>query len=339
MHNRNIVVYIPYYESGAQTNRYIIHMIKILKGKYVVEGRLAEPLEILRLLKTKAVFLNWEEDCLDMKKKVQLCFYKLFGAKIIWVFHNRMPHGAMNGNNDSRRNMVWLADKASHIVLHSKSSRCYIPHFHKNKHKGIYIPHIKYGSSQPKAQMAALRDKYQIGEHDFVFAMVGFIKPYKHFEDGIRAFAKLNVKNAKLILAGSSENGEYTRYLKKLSSGNPNIILDFRYIPDMILDAVLGISDVVVIPYMNRSSMNSGVMMQAFSDRKTVIVPNICMARDFASQGFLYRYGKSLENTMRTAYLNGKQVNREMGMRAYAHVLQYHSEKMVAEKLFGMLGD
>ena len=336
---RDTIIYIPYYEKGAQTNEYIVHMIQLLRRKFIVKGNMAEPTDVCDMLRTKAVFLNWEEEHLDKKKKFQICLYKMFGAKIIWVLHNKKPHDDQKGDNTSGKNMKWLADKASHIVLHSKSSQRYIPNYNNNRFKSIYVPHLMYERKQSRAQLATLRKKYNINENDFVFLMIGFIKPYKHFEDGIIAFQRLKLKNAKIILAGKSDNNEYAQSLKRLSAMNSEIIMDLRYIPNITLNALLEISDVVVIPYMNESSVNSGVMIQAFSNEKTVIVPNICMAKDFAPYGFLYRYDTSLENAMKKAYENGKDVNKEMGKRAFCYIKNHNNEEEVDVVLQTLLKD
>lgn len=339
MFRRNTIIYIPYYEKGAQTNEYIIHMIRLLRKRFVVKGYMAEPIDIPEMLRTKAVFLNWEEEHLNKKKKFQISLYKIFGAKIIWVLHNKKPHGEQKGENVSGKNMKWLADKASHIVLHSKSSKRYIPNYIRNRYKAIYLPHIMYERRRSEEQISFFKEKYKINDNDFVYAMFGFIKPYKNFEEGIRAFQKLKIKDAKMILAGNSENGEYARFLKQLCTESRNIILEMKYVPDIVLSSILEISDVVVIPYVNESSINSSVMIQAFSNEKTVIIPNICMAKDFVEHGFFYTYRKSLDYVMREAYKNGKDVNREMGRHAYQYVKQHNNDESVEKILKTLLED
>lgn len=337
MSARDTIIYIPYSLKGGKVNDYSVNMVKILERKYTVVGELAEPTDIFNLMKTKAVILNWVEEGLDVRMKMQLCLHKLFGAKIIWVYHNKFPHEATRGDRHVIGNMKWLADHANHIMLHSKSSEKYIPNYHINKGKKAYIPHILYEKRLPQVQMAAIRKEFGINENDFVFSMFGFLRPYKHYEEGIKAFKQLKMENAKLILAGSSSSVEYARYLKSLCEDNRNIILDIRYIPDLTLDAIIGVSDVIVLPYVNESSMNSGVMIQAFSNEKTVITPNICMARDYAPHGFIYRYKHSLCKAMRKAYKNGKEVNAQMGRKAYEYVRMYNNEDAVARKLYYIL--
>lgn len=334
---KNIVIYIPYSLKGGKTNDYAVKMIKILEKKYIVMGELTEPADILGMIKTKAVILNWAEEKLDTQMKFRLCLYQIFGAKIIWVFHNKIPHEVASQDSDITKNMNWLADKADYIILHSKTSEKYIPDYKANRVKKVYIPHLIYERKPSQIHMEDVREKYGLREEDFIFVMFGFLRPYKHYEDGIKAFRQAGLKNAKLILAGSSTSAEYTQYLKKLVNECNNIILDIRYIPEMTLDAVIGISDVVVLPYVNESSMNSGVMIHAFSNAKPVISPWICMAKDYAPHGFVYGYKKDLWKAMRKAYKNGKDVNAQMGKRAYEYVSRHNNEKVVEEKLFCLL--
>lgn len=201
----------------------------------------------------------------------------------------------------------------------------------------MYIPHIMYSKGKGELDREKIRKKYGIGEKTFVFTMFGMIKPYKHYEDGICAFKEIGVKDAKLILAGDGMDAMYTKYLKTLCHRNDDIILDLRYLAKTELYALMEISDVIVIPYKNRTSMNSGVMIQAFSNSKTVIVPDICMGRDFADEDFCYRYKNALSKAMLRAYKNGREVNRKMGERAYDYVARYHNEKAVERQLELML--
>lgn len=334
---RNLIIYMPYEQKGSHANEYIMSMMNILKREYKVAGEFAEPSDVLSMVKTKAVFLNWVEEKLDGRMKAQLCLYRLFGAKIIWVFHNKFPHDADLGDRRVAVNMKWLADHADHIMLHSEHSRKYIPNPKRNMRKAFLVPHIVYERRDAQARMEEFRVKYGITETDFVFLMFGMIRSYKHYEDGIRAFRKLGICGTKLILAGNCVDVEYAKRLKDLCSEDSNIILELRYIPETTLDAIIGLSDVVMIPYVNGSSMNSGVMMQAFSNARTVIASDICMARDFASLGFFYGYRKSLEGVMRRAYKNGKDGNRKKGERAYAYVMEHNNEQAVSEKLYGLL--
>ncbi len=334
---RNTIIYIPYNVKGEKVLEYTVNMIKILEKRYDVVGELAEMWDIFSMINTKAVFLNWMEERLDREIKLKLIMYKAMGAKIIWVFHNRFPHEASKGSRYVINNMRWLADKADCIILHSRSSVRYIPDYMRNRHKSVYVPHIIYHEGVSRSHQDQLRDKYGINKKDFVFAMFGGIRRYKGYEKGIMAFDRLDIDDAKLVLAGWGTDVGYAKYLRDLSAHNESIILDLRYIPGITLNALIGISDVIVLPYTNKSSMNSGVMIQAFSNGKTVITPDICMARDFTGQGFFYGYKTDLEKAMLRAYKNGKEINKEMGKKACEYVHKYHNEAIVENALFSIL--
>lgn len=334
MKTRNQIIYIPYPAQKDGINEYTVNMVKILQKKHKVVGELKEKLDVKDLLSTKAIFLNWIEDSLNYKIKSQLFLYHMFGAKIVWVFHNKLPHD-MKKNNKIIQKMKWLSNKCDFIILHSKSSVKYIPNRKRNQKKAIYVPHILYDSNRANtsSNLSSIRRKYGIQETDFIFTIYGFIKPYKNIENGIDTFVKLGLPNAKLIIAGNPVNVKYARQIKELCINNKNIILDLHYLSKTQLDGLIGISDVIVLPYNNKSSMNSGVMIQAFSNGKTVISPNICMAQDFSKKGMLYIYSHHLDRVMEKAYKNGKEINWMMGKRAQIYIEQNHNEKVVSECL------
>ncbi len=101
-----------------------------------------------------------------------------------------------------------------------------------------------------------------------------------------------------------------------MCEGDKNIILDFRYLSDMELNELLVITDVVVIPYVNESSMNSGVMIQAFSCGKTVIVSDFAMARDYSLQSFFMDILSHWKSNEKKHIGMEKEKNKRMGEEA-----------------------
>ncbi len=336
---RNIIAYIPYSEKAiktANTNEYTANMVKILKERYKVTGKLASPIAAWQMLRTRAVFLNWiEEIGLSKRMKFQIMLYKLLGADIIWVFHNRYPHDAVE-NRVSTGNMNWLATHSTIIMAHSKSSVKYIPDAAKNRKKAVYVPHIKYAYCDNVSE-ALFRKRYKVSKEDFVFTMFGVIRPYKKLEIGIEAFKRLQLKDAKLIITGGPVDLEYTKQIIALCKGNDNIILDLHYLPERTLSGLIEFSDVILVPYQNRSSINSGVVIRSFSQGTTVIAPDICMVKDLAKNNFLYMYKDSPDQVMAEAYKNGKALNKHMGAEAREYMNRHNSEEIVKRKIYGML--
>lgn len=347
---KNKIVYLPYPIKREQRNEYVSNMIDILKEDYEVVGEIISSTGIFGMIRTKAVFLNWTESQLDKQMKQQLLLYKLFGAKIIWIFHNKQPH-EIDDAEKINANMKWLANHCDVIILHSKGSKKYIPNRKRNAKKAVYVPHIMYDdndmldTNDRDNQLEDVYQNYHICKNDFVFTMFGLIRPYKNIEGGIEAFYQLmkdlnkdfNTKNMKLLIVGKPQSNSYAKMLHNMCKENSNIILDFRFVSNKELDEILSISDVVVLPYKDTSSMNSGVMIKAFSNAKTVIAPDICMARDYHKEGFMYMYRDSLKRVMHKAFRNGKDKNKEMGRMAQSFMLENNNKEIVKECLRNIL--
>ncbi len=329
---RNKIIYIPYPEKKSNINEYTLNMIKILQEQYSVTGKIAKPVHIGDILHTKAIFLNWIEDKLNAEMKIQLMIYRILGVKIIWVFHNKYPHDIIQ-SKEIAQNMLWLARNSTTIVVHSKTSCQYIPDADKNKKKAVYVPHILYESHNDNMDTSDIRKKYGISENDFLYTIFGSIKPYKNIENGIKTFQRMRLQNSKLLITGSPYNSGYAKKIKTLCSEDSDIILDLRFISDENLDGIIDISDVILLPYKEGSSMNSGVMIKAFSKGKTVIAPDICMARDLAENKFFYIYKKSFQDAMMQAYQNGKKINKYMGDMAKNYIYKNNNREIVKKRL------
>lgn len=331
---RNKVVYIPLWERGSKTNEYSINMAQILRKKYSTVGKLARPVDIVQMLHTKAVFLNWVEAQINMRMKVQLLLYKILGAKIIWIFHNKQPHDAENVKL-MQKNMLWLANNSSTIILHSKCSKRYVPNLERNGKKAVFVPHILYKERNNQKYAENIRNNYGIKREDFVFTIFGSVSPYKNIEGAIEAFKHLKQEHTKLLIAGRVCNRNYANEIQRLCKGNENIILDLHFVSNERLGAIISVSDVVVMPHKKNSSMNSGVMIQAFSQGKTVIAPDISMAKDMGGEGFFYMYRShdDLGQFMKRAYKNGRDVNKDMGMEAKKYVMHNNNEQLVCKAI------
>ncbi len=332
---RNRIVYLPKLSKGI-TNEYVYNMVNILQDEYFVAGDLIAFASLIQLFRTKAVFLNWVDSCLDVKMKFQLLLHQVCGAKIVWVFHNKYPHGK-TVDSQVLDNMKWLAENSNIIMLHSKDSKRYIPGGEQNKKKAVFVPHILYHSDASSLNIETLKQKYGISSDDFVFIMFGRIMPFKKFEEGIKAFKNLQLEHAKLLVAGKSYDRSYAKRIRDLCVGCDNIILDLQFLSDAKLDAIIDISDVVIMPYESGSYMNSGVMIQSFSRGRTVITPDICMARDIAPYKFIYMYRKNLDKAMLKAYKNGKDINKDMGEKARDYVNRNNSREAVKKRLYEMI--
>ena len=332
---KEVVAFYPY---SAKGNAYTDNMIAIWNKKYKVVSYNKYGIADEKAGKCKFIILNWFENELDLRSFFQLFLYRLSGKKIIWVFHNLISH-----ENPQYwcsllqiKSMTFLSNR---IILHSKASRKPLHDYNPRAvRKAIYIPHINYCSNYTKTR-ENLREHFGFEEDEMIFMFFGFLKPYKNIELLIQIFNEWNCKKAKLLIAGQAIDGKYAKSLEKLCNNNPNITIDCHYVSDNMVYTYFNTCDVAVMPYHKASCLNSGAMIAAFSCAKTVIVPDIAMAKDMQSLCYVYGYKtdaehkQALEKTLVKCYKQGREKNLVLGKRAQTYVDKRNSYDRVMEKI------
>lgn len=325
------------YEPYEGTNAYLENMKRCWESKYKVIPHASAEDNLYVLLRTKAIVLNWVESNLNKKKKKQLWFYKLLGIKIIWVFHNRIPHECIDNEQQAKtakKNLRFMAGISDAVILHSRNSRKFLLEYTNDSKKFFYVPHPDY-----IRQCRWGRDVQ--GENEcFTFVFQGAIFPYKNIELLIKVFKDLMLPDCKLHIAGKAYDEMYEKKIRALCQG-ANICLTLEYLSDSAVGEVIRKANVAVLPYDLRSSMNSGTMLNVFSNRRTVIVSNNAMAQDYKGKDFLYIYDyasrqdhyEQLKKAMKAAYENGIAVNRKMGEKAYKYTRKYNGDKAIIHTL------
>lgn len=326
------------FEPFSGENSYIENMKRCWGYLYEIIPQNKADNNIFFLLNTKAIVLNWVESNLTLEYKKHLIWYKLLGIRIIWVFHNRMPHSTVVNPEQiktAKKNMKFMARVSDIIIIHSQNSMQYLMEFTNQKRKIFYVPHIDY-----ERQFRWETDEAINTEHKFRFVFQGKISPYKNIELLIKAFKELNLPQCQLCIAGSPYCPAYGEKISKLC-GEADILLKFKFLTDREVGQEIRNGDILVLPYDLRSSMNSGAMLTSFSNKRTVIVSNNAMAQDYKGQDFLYIYDYSdasdhceqLKKAMKIAYDNGAAFNRENGKRAYEYTRKHNSDPMVVQSL------
>lgn len=331
--NKLYMIFEPFHGQNA----YIENMKKCWEHFYTVISYKQAENNLYLLLNTKIIVLNWIENELTQKNKMELMKYKLMGIKIIWVYHNRMPHSTVTefGKIErSRKNIDFMAKISDMIIIHSRNSYKYlIEHIHQKK--VFFVPHIDYES-----QYKWITDEFVNFKNTFRFVFQGQIAPYKNIELLVQVFVELELKNCQLCIAGKPINEEYGKKISDLCQ-DENVFLRPEFLSDREVGEEIRKGDVLVLPYDLRSSMNSGAMISAFSNKRTVIVSNNAMAQDYKEKKFLYVYDylnerdhcEQLKKAMQHAYDNGVALNREMGQKAYEFTRAHNSEAAVVNSL------
>lgn len=336
---------IAFYPYGRfdDKNCYIKSTKKILSEKYRLSAYVHGIGAVRAVRQNRCLFLNWFEYYLTITDRLILLLARLMGRKIIWTFHDALPHE--DETRKAERNLYFICRVSTNIILLSRASRTELARIAQNRQdilkKTVYIPHINYcddylpGANPPACSV----------DSPFTFLYFGNIRPYKNLELLIRTFRSFDGMNARLIIAGSPMDAKYAKKIKSLCGSHPQICLDFRYVPDSEVFDYMQKADVVVLPHDKRSGMNSGAMIAAFSCRKPVIISDIAMARDYAGKAFVYQYhyrslkdhGDRLSEAMHRAYTAGRDKNLALGEAAYQDVQLNNSRDIVREKLQALL--
>lgn len=334
--------YIIFYPYGG-INSYVENMKRCWGRLYQVIPMSSAENNFFVLRQTRAIILNWYEGCLDAGKKRNLMLYKFFGIKIIWVFHNRIPHASVGDTaaiTAAKENMRFLARISDAVIIHSRHSKTYLKEYTDRPDKIFYVPHVNYRKQYKWAYEKETKEE----ECVFRFVFQGAVAPYKNMELLIRVFKELNMPHCQLHIVGKPCSEEYARKIRKLSEGAA-IRTRFEYLSNSDVGMEIRSGDVVILPYDLRSSMNSGAMLTAFTNRRTVIISENAMAQDYRNKDFLYVYHyaaekehyQKLKSVMWQAYCNGKKINREMGERAYEYTEKHNSDEVVIHGIMDIL--
>ena len=343
MTKNHIIAYYPYSYNTCGYHGLIQEMIS---EKYFVIDYKDLKKNIIRMNDIDAIYFNWIEDKMDERDRALILKAQETGVRIYWVFHNRVSH-ERDMEKECRANIIFLMENVSDIIILSHSSVKYlyeyIPQLDQNKIH--YLPHPEYIGSYGILENNRL--KREIAGSGFVFGCIGSLRPDKNIELINRAFKKFSYKReSKLFIAGGLDREDYLEPLEKLIDDDENIILLPEHIPDYMMRFYVESADVLVLPYDVKTSMNSGVMLLAFTNKRTIIVSDICMTEEF-NDALFYRYSYAdeedhiaqLTKQMERAYTDGKAVVRKKGEALFDEILIHNSKEKVKSELHKILGD
>lgn len=278
---------------------------------------------------TDAVFLNWYESVgrskypfrtlyLINKRKMVLRLIHKKGICIVTTFHNKVPHDISGFygklNQELLRFVLNISDYIITLNNHSLADlEEYIDKTDIEK-KAFLIPHPNYigAYSEPIVDVEYNYHK----KMKILFA--GQIRKYKNIELLLQAADKVKDLDIEFIIAGKCQTLQYKEYISKLIEEKNNVNGILRFIEDKELEGLVRESDLLVLPYNIASSMNSGTVILAFSNGRSVICPEIATIKDYdAELTYSYKYTSEeehiveLEKKIRMAYDDWKNRNEE----------------------------
>lgn len=338
----NIIAFYPY---SYATNIYHGMIQEMISERYSVvdyndlKNGIIQPEEI------DAIYLNWIEDVMDDYDKELIVRSLSVGVMVFWTFHNRVSHN-LEKEKECRENILFLIKNSTKIIVISNESVRYLYEYTQDleESKVHYLPHPEYVGNYGGFEDKEL--KIKMSEAECVFGCIGSIRPDKNIDLLIKAFNLFSfTQNCVLLIIGESVSEEYLGYLMKLKGENEHIVLISTWIPDYMMNFYIQLTDVILLPYNLNTSMNSGIMLLAFTNKRTVITSNISMAEEFDSE-LLYKYSyfnetehiKELVAQMEKVYAEGRKVVRKKGTLLYKDIINHNSKDIVKNRLYQILG-
>lgn len=339
----DIIAFYPYSYSA---NTYHGMIQEMISERYYVVDYVDLKKGIFQPKDIDAIYLNWIEDIMNEDDKNLILDSIAIGVKVYWVFHNRVSHDRIK-EKLCRENIVFLIQNVSAVIVLSMKSINYLYEYCPDlvESKVHFLPHQEYIGNYGVLEDKELKN--YLCTEKFVFGCLGNMRPDKNIELLIRAFKRFsNNQNCNLLIVGGADNQEYLKSLKRLKGNNTNILIIPNRIPDYMMNFYVQLIDVVLLPYDLKSCMNSGVMLLAFSNARTVISSNISMAEEFSDK-LIYKYTyldeddhiKKISRQMEIAYTDGKESVKRKGMLLYEEVNNKNSKELVKSKLYEILGD
>ena len=306
-----------------------------------------------RFLRTDIVILNWFER-LGKKPVKKLAKYivkcmilfllHITGKRIVYVFHNRINHEE-HGSLLSLNFMKKICKSVDRIIILCNASKLYLKEYlteQEIEKKSFLIPHPNYlicymhggrytenGSKFAKLDLHFPEDKINL-------LFVGAVRPYKNIELIIELAKQYPDGPFRFIITGRPRTGEYKEQLEAQAAGLKNISLLLEFIPDDVIATLIQKSDALILPYDMTSSLNSGTVILAFSNARTVICPEIGTLKEYPS-GICFSYSyrdkdehfsclKQVMDSLLDSDVNMlKEQFRQKGEEAYQLVKQNNS--------------
>lgn len=292
MKQKEFLVFHPDIYRHNTNNEYTKKIYSILNSEYEVksfEWFLTHPFS----KNIKAIYLNWFENTIGNDrlfiqkfqyaiKLLVLWFAHIRKIRICYVIHNKTPHSISETSLIYRKASKKFIQKAlnlsDRIIELCVSTEKYLSEEFSVKDLSVKIRLVPHGNyTKYTCDRNELLKKYGLGKEDFVLAYVGKMDKYKNIDLIIKAFYKADIQGF-LLIVGKIEP-EYEKEIKKTITDN-RVITDFSYVSDENMSGIMQIADAIVLPY-DKTSINSGIMINSFSNGTTVIGTNIEMLQDY----------------------------------------------------------
>jgi glycosyltransferase involved in cell wall biosynthesis len=317
-------------------------------------NRLLLPLEIVarRLAGARVLHLHWvftfafpgARGFPPMRGVAQAWFLvvlrvsRMVGMHLVWTAHNVLPHEPVFADDVAARRA--LVEASDLVLIHSRSTLDELAALGAVPRRYAVIPHGPIG---PSLAAGPLRTP-GAGDRQREFLFFGRIREYKGVDDLLAAFLAMpDDVAAHLTIAGECDDPRLRSRLHALARrGGARVLLRLEYVPDDEVAQLLGVADVVVLPF--RRVSTSGSAMLALSHGRPLIVPDLAGLTGLPDQAVLRYDGEVaglVDAVVRLACADdGTLAAMSAAARSYAFQTTWQeiAERTVSEILL-VLGD
>ena len=304
MNKKKIIksIYIPI---SNVSNKYIEIVQKSMKMNGIEIAGIKTQKSLKKLWDIDIVNLNWFEARVNYKNPIKaavayfmnillLYLFKICRIKIIVTLHNLITHDVYN-KKISEKFLVKICSMADALVVMNHYSFTRLKELGDIDfcNKAYLIPHPTYSGAYCDGIKVNLDDDY------FNLLFVGQVRPYKNIELILKVAKHFQNKKIRFYICGYADNTDYRHEIEK-KSANSNVILNLKFLDDRELIGWIEASDALLLPYSNKSSLNSGTSILAFSCATTVIGTLTGTLREFPNDLiYSYEYNSERDHYMK----------------------------------------
>ena len=272
-------------------NPYIQDFIENLEsqGVQVINAPHKNPLVSLFLKQNMSMdvcFLHWIEN-VPLYKYGYLQFVlafmyililKLRKKKIVWFLHNKEPHEKTSFSLGIFL-MKILVHFSNLIVTHATDGVKLINDYYPDCIDKVHF------LDHPTKDRLSLFSKKDNPSYDLL--IWGAISKYKGIAEFVQYLTKKQ-SHLKVLIIGKCESKEY--YSQLLSSKSDNIQVENRALTFEQLAVCISDARFVLIPYIPKSLLSSGILMDSLSLGAKIIGPNVGSFKDYSQNSQLEVY-------------------------------------------------
>jgi glycosyltransferase involved in cell wall biosynthesis len=202
--------------------------------------------------------------------------FRAAGGRLVWTVHNVLPHDSVRPADEVALQQAIL-DRADAVhILAADTPAAVAGYFALPPGRTFHVPHPSYvGAYETTLSREEARYQLDIDVDDFVYALVGAIKPYKGLDDLLTAFDALYAEDPRrrLVVAGPPDHEAVATAFVRRCERHPGILVRAARISATEMPVYLRAADVVVLPY--RRTLNSGVLLLAYTFALPVVAPGV----------------------------------------------------------------